>query len=165
MSSGRDNPKETYPGIYHQSVAFAEERGLNFPHPMVIKFILNSIELPCIKLADRMRKHSHQKKLTAKDLIEAFQCYGYPPVYGYKNCDSMELESIGQVDSEELFITKDKQIDLEEIAKSTLKPYPTDKFFSFHWLAVQGAQPRIPENLKYVYFTAFWQCFYNTNTQ
>lgn len=79
-------------------------------------------------------------------------------MYGYASRDPLRFARVaGQKD---LFYVEDTEIDLNEFIQSTfitnsstqnpplykLPKVPKQTSFSIHWLAVEGIQPRIPQN-------------------
>ena len=100
-----------------------------------------------LDLANRIRKKKSQICLRVADLNDAIEVRTGKPLYGYRsnNCD-IDFASSGFSDGLEILSGQDKQVSLANLANSPLKKYPIDTCFTFHWLAVNGVQPNIPEN-------------------
>jgi transcription initiation factor TFIID subunit 6 len=64
--------------------------------------------------------------------------YGFnaPGAARYRQCD----------DAKTLFFVDDDELDISEILNAPLAPIPMQPVLNVHWLAVDGVQPRIPEN-------------------
>lgn len=63
-------------------------------------------------------------------------------VYGFCSDEPMVVEEI----ADGLFEVKDPDVDLEDVAAAALPRVPPQPSLSVHWLAVEGVQPRVPQN-------------------
>lgn len=99
-----------------------------------------------LELANRLRKHKIAKVLRVNDINEALTTMSAHPLYGYKSNKVPSYRSVGILDEVEILANQDRQLPLNEIIASSLQNYPIETSFSFHWLAINGIQPRIKEN-------------------
>lgn len=89
-------------------------------------------------------KHAHRTKLTSEDINLALRQRNVEPLYGYTSSDPAAFR---QADATgDLFFIEDHVVNFDEVLNADLPPVPLDPYFSAHWLAVDGVQPRIAEN-------------------
>ena len=63
-------------------------------------------------------------------------------VYGFCSDEPMVLEEV----DDGLYAVKDPELDLEDVVAAELPRAPLQPSLAVHWLAVEGVQPRIPQN-------------------
>ncbi|KAH0793487.1 transcription initiation factor TFIID subunit 6 isoform X1 [Histomonas meleagridis] len=106
-----------------------------------------SFIIKIVELANRIRKHKHMTWLKASDINESLKSKMLQPLYGYQSNEIEQLVHIGQVSDLDILAYDDEQIPLTSFAHSPLKGYPQDRLFDFHWLAINGIQPQIEQNV------------------
>lgn len=104
-----------------------------------------------LEYANRIRKHKFHRKLRAIHINESLENKKMEPIHGY-DCESNspELIEAGKVDGSETYVYKEHYIDFKNISREPLVKYPIEISYTFHWLAVDGIQPKIEENQLYV---------------
>ncbi|KAK8834664.1 hypothetical protein M9Y10_039209 [Tritrichomonas musculus] len=129
--------------------AISEELGVHIDKSIDLNDVAKDAEsyvTSILELANRLRKHKTSKILRVNDLNDALASRLSRPLYGYKSNRVCEFKSVGVLDNVEILANTDREISLNEISSSSLKRYPIDTSFSFHWLAIKGVEPQIEEN-------------------
>jgi transcription initiation factor TFIID subunit 6 len=95
----------------------------------------------------KIARHAHRTFLSPEDINSAFRLRNTEPIYGLTSfCDrSHFIRASGQND---LLYVNDPILPLSSLLlDSKLPPVPWEAGASIHWLAVEGKQPSIPENI------------------
>jgi transcription initiation factor TFIID subunit 6 len=100
-----------------------------------------------LELASRIRRHKGQFRLRVSDINESLSSKGFPILLGYRSTHSPRFFSVGEFDGLEIRTTEDHSIPLSSFRGVPLKPYPTGSTLDFHWLAINGIQPQIEQNV------------------
>ncbi len=109
--------------------------------PAVVNAILPSVEIHLRSVIEQAHKFTRRGKgvrMTVYDLNQALKNAGTEPLYGLVAPSS---DANGDKTLEDK-----SSVSLMDIAKQPLPPCPLQPELSLHWLAVDGAQPQIPEN-------------------
>ena len=134
--------------------AILDERGVQYEDPNSYTDIYRRFNLfmtNILQLANNLSKHSHEKMVRVDHMNQALIYRNFKPVFGYRKRKAIKYEVACEANGERIEVPIDRQIELSDIVRTTMKPYPIEEHFSFHWLAVlKGIQPRICENVKYV---------------
>ncbi|KAH6597226.1 hypothetical protein BASA82_000385 [Batrachochytrium salamandrivorans] len=95
--------------------------------------------------AIKFMRHSRRQKLTSADINSALAVRNVEPLYGFINGapSNFKMTSMG---SQALYYLEDQEYDLEDLISRPLPPVPVEATYTAHWLAVDGAQPRIVQN-------------------
>ncbi|KAH7387594.1 hypothetical protein KP509_16G031600 [Ceratopteris richardii] len=95
--------------------------------------------------------HSKRTTLTTEDVNSALQLHNIEPLYGFASGGPLQFKrAVGQSD---LFYVDDAEIDFKELMDAPLPKAPLDTAVVIHWLAIEGVQPAIPENVPLEAFT------------
>ncbi|PKA52821.1 hypothetical protein AXF42_Ash001802 [Apostasia shenzhenica] len=95
--------------------------------------------------AIKCMRHSRRTVLTAEDVDSALSMRNLEPLYGFATGDPLKFKrAVGHKD---LFYLDDKDVDLKDIIEAPLPKAPLDTAVVVHWLAIEGVQPAIPENV------------------
>ncbi|KAJ8331166.1 hypothetical protein BDV3_002482 [Batrachochytrium dendrobatidis] len=133
-------PKETI-------LAIAESVGVSMQDE-VATVLLQDTEYrmrEIIHEAVKFMRHSRRQKLTSADINSALSVRNVEPLYGYINGapSNFKMTSMG---SQVLYYLEDQEYDLDDLINRPLPPVPLEATYTAHWLAVDGAQPRIVQN-------------------
>jgi len=120
----------------------------------IVKILLPIVEIETKKIIQqsaKFQKRSKANKLTVHDINLALHMNRSEEIYGLCGISVLKQESVVLLESDKNqlnpSITIDAtKIDLSELAKQPLPKIPLAPQVSFHWLAVDGSQPKIPEN-------------------
>ena len=105
------------------------------------------------ELANRLRRHRFGRYLSISDVNEALSSLKMKPLLGYHSSYHVyDYVSIGKTKQHEIFAVDEPQIKLSTVAQAKQPEYIYDDVCTFHWLAYRGNQPKIHENLVYVFF-------------
>eukprot|EP00249_Psilotum_nudum_P018451 c26810_g1_i3 orf=285-1982(+) len=89
--------------------------------------------------------HSKRTVLTTDDVNSALQLRNIEPLYGFASGGPLRFKRVlGHAD---LFYVDDAELDLKEVIEAPLPKVPLDTTVVAHWLAIEGVQPAIPENV------------------
>uniref|UniRef100_A0A1D1YYC3 Transcription initiation factor TFIID subunit 6 n=2 Tax=Anthurium amnicola TaxID=1678845 RepID=A0A1D1YYC3_9ARAE len=95
--------------------------------------------------AIKCMRHSKRTILTADDVDSALSLRNVEPIYGFASGDPLRFKrAVGHKD---LFYIDDKEVDLKEVIEAPFPKAPLDTAVATHWLAIEGVQPAIPENV------------------
>ncbi|XP_078446607.1 TATA BOX ASSOCIATED FACTOR II 59 [Wolffia australiana] len=95
--------------------------------------------------AIKCMRHSKRTVLTTDDVDSALSLRNVEPIYGFASGDPLRFKrAVGRKD---LFYIDDKEVDLKEVIEAPLPKAPLDPAVVVHWLAIEGIQPAIPENV------------------
>ncbi|XP_038902978.1 transcription initiation factor TFIID subunit 6-like [Benincasa hispida] len=95
--------------------------------------------------AVKCMRHSKRTVLSSVDVDNALKLRNLEPIYGFAACDSLQFKrAVGHKD---LFYIDDKDVELNNVIESPLAKATVDTSVVAHWLAVEGVQPAVPENL------------------
>lgn len=130
------------------SLGLSLSRGLDF-RAYVMSMLTPIREI--ISLAKKLRSHRTGRRggvLRAADINEAMFASNMEPLLGYSDGQDIEYVEITEPGAySQIFAPRDDQIDLRQIFSSNLGERPTDTSVEFHWLAINGIQPAITENV------------------
>lgn len=90
-------------------------------------------------------RHSKRKRLISSDIDNALRAKNVEPLYGFDTDEYIPFRHTGG-GGKDLFFPDEKEVSLLELVGSPLPRLPCDVSVRGHWLAVEGAQPVIPEN-------------------
>ncbi|XP_031490378.1 transcription initiation factor TFIID subunit 6 [Nymphaea colorata] len=94
--------------------------------------------------AMKCMRHSRRTTLTTDDVDSALSLRNVEPVYGFASGDPLRFKrAVGHKD---LFYIDDKDVEFKDIIEAPLPKAPLDTAVTVHWLAIEGVQPKIPEN-------------------
>ncbi|KAI5067137.1 hypothetical protein GOP47_0017665 [Adiantum capillus-veneris] len=89
--------------------------------------------------------HSKRTILTMDDVNSALQLRNVEPLYGFASGGPLRFKrAIGHPD---LFYIDDGDVEFKEVMEVPLPKVPLDSAVVTHWLAIEGVQPAIPENV------------------
>ena len=95
--------------------------------------------------AVQMMENCNREKLLCEDIRASLRGRNVESLYGYHSSDPLTFQKTKGPTS--LFFVKDQVIDFETLLNLPLPKVPVEPYFSVHWLAVDGVQPLIPQNL------------------
>lgn len=89
--------------------------------------------------------HSKRTILTTDDVNSALQLRNIEPLFGFASGGSLRFKrALGHND---LFYIDDGEVEIKEVMDAPLPKAPLDTAVVAHWLAIEGVQPTIPENI------------------
>ena len=102
--------------------------------------------------ASKFARHAKRTYITPDDINNAFKLRNVEPVYGL--CSSSDparfTKAAGHAD---IVYAEDPVVPLSSIVEAPLPPLPWEAGVTVHWMAVNGKQPAIPENMPLVPLT------------
>ncbi len=109
----------------------------------------NLPSLTSLQEASKFARHAKRTYITPEDVNNAFKLKNVEPIYGL--CSSSDparfTRAAGQAD---IVYAEDPVIPLSKILDAPLPPLPWEAGVTVHWMAVNGKQPAIPENMPLV---------------
>ncbi|KAG9449345.1 hypothetical protein H6P81_009310 [Aristolochia fimbriata] len=134
-------PKETIEVI-------AQSIGINNLPPDVALALAPDVEYrmrEVMQEAVKCMRHSKRTVLTADDVDSALSLRNVEPIYGFASGDPLRFKrAVGQKD---LFYIDDRDVEFKDVIEAPLPKAPLDTAVTVHWLAIEGVQPAIPENV------------------
>ncbi|CAG9461757.1 unnamed protein product [Pedinophyceae sp. YPF-701] len=100
--------------------------------------------------AQRFQRRSKSPYLTVANVEQAMRMRGVEPVYGVRGERRAKFKrAVGKDgESRDVMLREDPVVPVAEIREAGLpQRVPVDANFTMHWLAVEGIQPAIPENV------------------
>ena len=128
-------------------LAIADSLGIKFHAGLSLAPVLRDSDLllrHILALSERIRRHRHNKSLTATHINEALASMDQEELLGYLSGTVVEYVPIG---NGEILAPTDRQLSTRELAASGLVEYPCDTNYTIHWLAIDGVQPLVRENV------------------
>ncbi|KAL9655621.1 hypothetical protein ABK040_002284 [Willaertia magna] len=99
-----------------------------------------------IQDASKFMKHSKRKILTTDDINHALEMKNIEPLYGFRGQSFQQNRFRRVKQTKDLYFQEDAEIDLKECLEKPLPRVPIGPTIFTHWLAIQGIQPKIPQN-------------------
>jgi transcription initiation factor TFIID subunit 6 len=105
-----------------------------------------------IQEASKFMRHSKRRHLRTADVAAAMRLRNLEPLYGFSSNESVSFVSFsvpgesGTSGSSNLFFVGDEELDLRDILDGELPRVPLETTLALHWLAIEGVQPKIPQN-------------------
>ena len=96
-------------------------------------------------------RHGKRRDLTCADIDNSLKVKNIEPLYGFECADYIPLRH-SSGGGKDIYYPDDQEIDLVNLVSSPLPKLPCDVILRSHWLAVEGVQPMIPENIPPVTF-------------
>ncbi|XP_057485587.1 transcription initiation factor TFIID subunit 6-like isoform X1 [Actinidia eriantha] len=134
-------PKETIEVI-------AQSIGVSNLVPDVLPALASDVEYRVREImqeAIKCMRHSKRTTLTADDVESALKLRNVEPIYGFTSGDSLRFQrAAGHKD---LFYVEEKDVEFKDVIEAPLPKNPLDTAVIAYWLAIEGVQPAIPENV------------------
>ncbi|XP_058218813.1 transcription initiation factor TFIID subunit 6-like isoform X2 [Rhododendron vialii] len=134
-------PKETIEVI-------AQSIGVSNLVPEVLPALASDVEYRVREImqeAIKCMRHSKRTTLTADDVESALKLRNVEPIYGVASGDPLRFKrAAGHND---LFYVEEKDVEFKDVIEAPLPKAPLDTAVVAHWLAIEGVQPTIPENV------------------
>eukprot|EP01083_Nonionella_stella_P272627 924635_1 len=96
-----------------------------------------------IQNALKFKEHSHRRSLRTSDIDAALRVANCEPLYGYSSSDPLVFQ---KTKDDKVFFVRDISVNLDDVISAPLPKIPAEPTFRVHWLAVDGVQPRVPQN-------------------
>ena len=96
-------------------------------------------------------RHGKRRDLTCTDVDNSLKVKNIEPLYGFECADYIPLRHTSG-GGKDIYYPDDQEIDLVNLVSSPLPKLPCDVILRAHWLAVEGVQPMVPENIPPVSF-------------
>lgn len=129
------------------SLGFTFGRGIDFrSHVLSVLTPIREI----VNMARNLRSHrlGHSGILRAADINEALFASNLEILLGYSDGQDIEYVEITEPGAySQILAPRDEQVNLRRIFSANLGDRPTETSVEFHWLAIDGIQPAIPENV------------------
>ncbi|KAH7861231.1 hypothetical protein Vadar_023387 [Vaccinium darrowii] len=134
-------PKETIEVI-------AQSIGVSNLVPDVLPALASDVEYRVREImqeAIKCMRHSKRTILTADDVESALKLRNVESIYGFASGDPLRFKrAAGHSD---LFYIEEKDVEFKDVIEAPLPKAPLDTAVVAHWLAIEGVQPTIPENV------------------
>ena len=111
---------------------------------MYIMYFYNFSQI--VQNAVKFMRHSKRRELTCTDIDHSLKTKNIEPLYGFECADYIPLRHTSG-GGKDIYYPDDQEVDLVNLISSPLPKLPCDVTLRAHWLAVEGVQPMIPENL------------------
>ncbi|EFC49518.1 predicted protein, partial [Naegleria gruberi] len=99
-----------------------------------------------IQDASKCMKHAKRGVLTTDDISNALAMKNIEPLYGFKGQSSQPNRFRRVKQTKDLYFLEDVELDLKDCLEKPLPKIPIGPSIFTHWLAIQGIQPKIPQN-------------------
>ncbi|KAF0983936.1 hypothetical protein FDP41_007851 [Naegleria fowleri] len=99
-----------------------------------------------IQDASKFMRHSKRKLLTTDDVNHALSMKNIEPLYGFRGQSSQPSRFRRVKQTKDLYFLEDVELDLKDCLEKPLPKVPIGPSIFTHWLAIQGIQPKIPQN-------------------
>ncbi|KAK4532059.1 hypothetical protein CCYA_CCYA10G2916 [Cyanidiococcus yangmingshanensis] len=105
-----------------------------------------------IQEASKFMRHSKRRRLKTADIAAAMRLRNLEPLYGFSSNESVPFVSYSvpgessTAGNNTLFFVGDEELDLRDILDGELPRAPLETTLALHWLAIEGIQPKIPQN-------------------
>ncbi len=127
----------------------AESLGLNNIPEEVSKALAMDVEYrmhEILEQALKFMRHSKRKTLRTDDIGKALRVLNIEPMYGYETAQPLNFKEAMIGPGQTLYFVDDGEVDFEKLINQPLPKVPREVTFTAHWLAIEGVQPRIPQN-------------------
>lgn len=125
--------------------AYADSKGITNVDESVYQLLSQDLEYRVKELCQEASKFmyaSHRSKLTIDDINYALISRNIDPLFGYDPTESLSFKKL-----QNFYYIPDEEIDLEDFLNKPLPKVPLKPLIQSHWLAIEGIQPQIPENI------------------
>ena len=99
-----------------------------------------------VQNAIKFSRHGKRRRLTCSDIDNALKVKNVEPLYGFECAEYIPLRHTSG-GGKDYYYKEDQEIDLVDLISTSLPKLPCDVSLRAHWLAVEGVQPAIPENV------------------
>jgi transcription initiation factor TFIID subunit 6 len=138
----------------------AQTLGINKLKEEIAQALASDVEYrirEIIQDAAKFMKHSKRTNLTTQDVNNALAQKNVEPLYGF-SCGAIIPTLTGKKSSTkkhrfrraqnttDLYFLEDPELDIKECLRAPLPKLPIGPTITSHWLAIQGVQPKIPQN-------------------
>lgn len=125
--------------------SFASSKGISEIDDTVFQLLSQDLEYRIKELAQEATKFmysSHRTKLSIDDINYALISRNIDPLFGYDPTEQLSFKQVNNI-----FYVPDEEIDLEVFLNKPLPKIPQRPVIQSHWLAIEGVQPQIPQNI------------------
>lgn len=125
--------------------SFAASQGITEIDEPVFQLLSQDLEYRIKELAQEATKFmyaSHRTKLTIDDINYALLSRNIDPLFGYDPTEQLSFKQVNNI-----FYVPDEEIELEDFLNKPLPKIPQRPVIQSHWLAIEGVQPQIPQNI------------------
>jgi transcription initiation factor TFIID subunit 6 len=92
-------------------------------------------------------KHSKRGVLSVENVNFALRSLDFNEIFGHTGRKNVDLRFVGLPGfPNDMFKVEDKILNFSDITAEALPLCPRDCSLDFHWLAIDGIQPQIPQN-------------------
>eukprot|EP00795_Rhopilema_esculentum_P008514 gene8514-14513_t len=141
--------EEVDPQATKESVKFAADSiGIEKLNDNAANYIAEELTFRLKELVQESLKfvqNSKRKMLLTQDLDHALKRQNVEPLYGFTTRDFVPFR-FASGGGREVYFHEESEVDLEELLNQPLPKIPCPVNIKAHWLAIDGAQPNIPEN-------------------
>ncbi|PVV04384.1 hypothetical protein BB560_001112 [Smittium megazygosporum] len=98
-----------------------------------------------IQDASKFMRHSKRKTLLVSDINNALKLRNIQPIYGHDYIANPKYSSV-LTSTEDVYFEDEEEVDLSSLFNKPIPAPPQSVVYSTHWLAIEGVQPKIPQN-------------------
>jgi transcription initiation factor TFIID subunit 6 len=100
-----------------------------------------------IQESAKYMKHSKHEVLSVENVNFALRSLDFSEVFGHTGRKNVDLRFVGLPGfPSDMFKVEDKILNITDITTEALPLCPRDCSLDFHWLAIDGTQPSVPQN-------------------
>ncbi|KAF7683998.1 Transcription initiation factor TFIID subunit 6 [Astathelohania contejeani] len=125
--------------------SYAQSKGLQPIEEEGLRMLAQDLEYRIKELCQEASKFmlaSKRTKLSIDDVNFALLSRNVEPLFGYDPNDSLVFRSV----SSNVYYVPDEEVDLEDLLNRPLPKIPLKPSVQSHWLAIEGVQPKTPQN-------------------
>ncbi|TFK52343.1 TAF-domain-containing protein [Heliocybe sulcata] len=131
----------------------AESLGITNVSEAVASALASDVEYrihQVVEEASRFMRHARRTTMTTSDIDQAMRVLNIEPLYGHSSYNPPTFRRAPPFpqlpQSGTVYFVEDEEIDFERVIREEKLTLPKPVSWHAHWLAVEGVQPRIPEN-------------------
>ena len=144
-----ENAEDIEPVITKESVKFAADSFMSDKlNDDAAGFVAEELTVRLKELVQEALKfcqNSKRKALLTQDIDNALRLQNIEPLYGFTSNEFLPFR-FASGGGREVHFHDEQEVDLEELLNQPLPKIPCPVTIRSHWLAIDGAQPNIPEN-------------------
>lgn len=144
-----DSQEEVEPIFTRESVKFAADSFMSDKiNDDAANFVADELTFrlkEVVQQALKFVQNSKRKTLLTQDIDNALRVQNVEPVYGFTSTNNLPFR-FASGGGREVYFQDEPEVDLEELINQPIPKIPCPITLKAHWLAIDGAQPNIPEN-------------------
>src|ERR1700759_470543 len=126
-----------------------ESVGLGNLHKDVVDLLARDVDFriaQVLEQAIKFMRHGKRSTLHTDDISQALKVLDIEPLFGYESTKPLRFGEASIGPNQYIFYLDDDEVDFEKFINAPLPKVPREISFTAHWFAIEGVQPRIPQN-------------------